>query len=41
MTKLFKEIDQDRDGLVKYKEFEEFLFKDYDKNQKDIEKQKD
>ena len=28
--KLFKEIDTDKDGLVKYKEFEEFYNKDYD-----------
>ena len=28
--KLFKEIDSDKDGLVKYKEFEDFYTRDYD-----------
>lgn len=31
VIKLFKEIDTDKDGLVKYKEFETFMNKNYDK----------
>jgi len=38
--KLFKEIDRDRDGIVKYKEFEQFYNEDYDQRLKDIEKEK-
>ena len=34
--KLFKEIDSDKDGLVKYQEFEEFYNKDYDVTLKNI-----
>ena len=41
LTRLFKEIDADRDGLVKYKEFEAFYQKDYGKRMKEIEKEKD
>ncbi len=41
LTRLFKEIDVDRDGLVKYNEFDVFYNKDYDKKMKDIEKEKD
>ncbi len=39
--KLFKEIDSDKDGLVKYKEFEEFYQKDYNLTLKMIEKEKE
>ncbi len=39
--KLFKEIDTDKDGLIKYKEFEDFYNKDYDQTLKNIEKEKE
>jgi Ca2+-binding EF-hand superfamily protein len=39
--KLFKEIDSDRDGIVKYKEFEDFFNKDYMQALKNIEKEKE
>jgi Ca2+-binding EF-hand superfamily protein len=39
--KLFKEIDSDKDGLIKYKEFEEFYNKDYDAIIKNIERDKE
>jgi Ca2+-binding EF-hand superfamily protein len=39
--KLFKEIDSDRDGIVKYKEFEDFFNKDYMQTLKNIEKEKE
>ena len=41
ILRLFKEIDRDRDGLVKYKEFEQFYNEDYEKRLKEIEKEKD
>lgn len=40
VLKLFKEIDKDKDGLVKYKEFEEFFNQDYDVRLKEIEKER-
>ena len=39
--RLFKEIDTDKDGIVKYKEFEDFYNKDYDMTLKNIEKEKE
>ena len=39
--RLFKEIDTDKDGIIRYKEFEEFYNKDYEQSLKTIEKQKD
>jgi Ca2+-binding EF-hand superfamily protein len=38
--RLFKEIDSDKDGLVKYKELEEFFKKDYNVTLKNIEEEK-
>jgi Ca2+-binding EF-hand superfamily protein len=37
--KLFKEIDSDKDGLVKYKEFEEFYNRDYELSLKNIQRE--
>lgn len=39
--RLFKEMDTDKDGLVKYKEFEDFYNKDYEAGLKNIEKEKE
>lgn len=39
--RLFKEIDSDKDGLIKYKELEDFYNKDYDSELRDIHKQKE
>jgi Ca2+-binding EF-hand superfamily protein len=40
LTMLFKEVDEDRDGLVKFKELEVFINKNYNKILSNIEKQK-
>jgi Ca2+-binding EF-hand superfamily protein len=39
--KLFKEMDSDKDGLVKYREWEDFHQKDYELSLKNIEKEKE
>jgi Ca2+-binding EF-hand superfamily protein len=39
--KLFKEIDQDKDGLIKYLELEKFFQKDYEFTLKNIEMEKE
>lgn len=39
--RLFKEIDVDRDGLVKFKEFESYYNCDYEKKMADIEREKE
>lgn len=37
--KLFKEMDSDKDGIVKYKEFEEFYNHDYELSLRNIQKE--
>ena len=39
--RLFKEIDTDKDGIVKYSEFEDFYNRDYKQVMKAIEKEKE
>ena len=39
--RLFKEIDSDKDGIVKYSEFEDFYNRDYKQVMKTIEKEKE
>jgi Ca2+-binding EF-hand superfamily protein len=39
--RLFKEIDSDKDGLVRLKEFEDFYHRDYLMILKNIEKEKE
>jgi Ca2+-binding EF-hand superfamily protein len=39
--KLFKEMDSDKDGLVKYREFEDFFNKDYELSLKNIQKEQE
>jgi hypothetical protein len=41
VLRLFKEIDVDRDGLVKFKEFENYYNFDYEKKMADIEREKE
>jgi Ca2+-binding EF-hand superfamily protein len=41
ILRLFKEIDQDRDGIIKLNEFENYYNKDYNKQFKNIEKEKE
>mmetsp|Transcript_43809 Transcript_43809/g.42288 ORF Transcript_43809/g.42288 Transcript_43809/m.42288 type:complete len:129 (+) Transcript_43809:922-1308(+) len=41
LKRLFKEIDQDRDGMIKYKEFEVFFNNDYMEKLKHLEKQRE
>lgn len=38
--KLFKEMDTDKDGIIKYSEFEEFFNKDYDQVLRNIDKER-
>lgn len=40
VLKLFKEMDKDKDGIVTYKEFENFYNEDFDSRLKDVEKEK-
>lgn len=37
--RLFKEMDTDKDGLVKYQEFEEFYTRDYEVTIKNIQRE--
>lgn len=39
--RLFKEIDSDKDGIVKYSEFEQFYNRDYKEVMRGIEKEKE
>lgn len=41
ILKLFKEIDTDKDGLIKLHEFEVFYLKNYDDTLKEIEKERE
>ncbi len=38
--RLFKEVDKDKDGIVKYKEFEQYYNQNYDERVKEIEREK-
>ena len=41
IVKVFKEIDQDEDAVIKFKEFREFFDKDYEKELNDLDKKSD
>ena len=41
IVRLFKEIDQDEDAIIKFGEFRDFFEKDYEKELADLEKKQD